>query len=1803
MIELYRGKVTMISRFVVGGCLCALGLVATSACHTTTAEERSEAAQADGPRRALSSPPSPGPLLDTPSPFEAQDPLRLAAILERAQRRAGLDYALSPDARGQVRLSNERHRLEGLFAGPTLELRGNETTSGWRHELELVSFGRTKQQTPALLGTRLEQNRIVLTRSGQLEEWYQNGPLGVEQGFDLGSAPPGQESGEELTLRLRSSGDLRAEREGSGVVFKDTLGRRKLALGELVVTDATGAIVPSRFEVDAAHVALVISDQLASYPLHVDPLLSYASMDQKLTSPGAAAAGQFGVALDLSGNLAVVGAPLENSSQGAAHVFAYSGGNWVFQQTLTAPTPAAEEHFGQSVAIDGGLIIVGAPGDGTVNGSAVVFSNSGGAWAQVEELLPTESPGFFGYSVDILGTRLLVGALLVDGIGAAYVYDGDGSNWNAPQKLQTNTEYLGQTVALGRDTTGTSAVEYAVVATPWPSGFTQQGAAYVFTETSPGTWSAGEALTPGDGAAGDRFGGCAAASGNRVVIGASNAESIGPASDQRGAAYVFVRSGGSWGLEQRLEAADADGDLDANGSDTGALFGTSVAISGTRVAIGAPRGSGHLPGAGEAYVFDLSGGTWSESEHYYGGSSVTSGFFGRSVGLSASALLVGALSDDGGASASGAAYAVRLLPRKAANFERLLNSSGDGIDAQGYSVAVRGALAVVGAPLANAEQGQAFVFTFDGSDWNEVATLVASDGAAGDQFGESITLSADAIVIGAPDQSGPGSEARAGAAYVFPALGLSGTVNESAKLRAPSALAGSRFGAQLSIASNTLVVGASHASTGSAFVFERNAGVWSTGTALPTSGLQTGDAMGAAVATDGLFAMVGAPGDDSNTGRIYVFKRGASAWEAHSELTASAPSVGDALGISVSLSNDILAVGAPQTGSGPGKAVIFHYDTGADTWTFEAELTAPLAEQSTANPVGTSVRLQGLQALVAATNRSYLFGRSGTTWSQLTRLEAGATAEQGSAFGSEHLLLGQPPVGAAVFSPSGSLGGACSSDFDCLSQHCVGNTCVECTTATATFDCDDGLWCNGTESCVSNSCQVGVDPVDDGIACTVDVCDEDTDSVTHSPDDTDCDDANACNGAETCSETLGCLAGTPIDTDDGVDCTLDTCEPATGQVTHSPNSSACSDADACNGIEYCDSVLGCLPGAAPVVDDGVDCTTDSCNSSTGLVTHVPNHTACDNGEACDGSELCDASLGCQTGTPMVCDDGVPCTTDQCTNSACVYTPNDAQCPGGLSCNATIGCTSCGTTAQECQTGGTACSPECTCSAGYVGNGTTCKTQCGDGIIAGSEVCDADAFGGITCESMGSATGRGGHLFCLDDCTRITATQCDADSDGVADQSDNCPSDANEDQLDSDGDANSVGGDACDPDDDNDGVVDSADPAPLDATLCGDSDGDTCDDCSAGGGFAPNDDGADTDADGICDAGSGDIDGDGVPNMADNCPSDANPTQGDGDGDGVGNVCDADRDGDGLDNSEDLCPDVEDPMQADTDHDGQGDFCDDDPGSGVISVTVMARSRTIQLGDLTLYVPANAFEQDTRVVIYESPAQAPQPEDARSAVYEIQLSSSPKSALEACIVAEMGGADAISAYATTWKTLPQGPQTSLEEPCGQLDSGASIAATGTPPDTTPDGEMGSGGMSAGGEGNVPEDSPAADGGSLNADDLLRDGGLPNLGDLSDEERDRLRDAGFTDDQLDDLEALLDEDGGLFLDGGIPLPDFPAIDTSCGCRIGAEQKRSAPTHLLALCVFGVLALRLRGRRGLGSSQPSRPGPTHQRRRGTR
>ncbi len=173
---------------------------------------------------------------------------------------------------------------------------------------------------------------------------------------------------------------------------------------------------------------------------------------------------------------------------------------------------------------------------------------------------------------------------------------------------------------------------------------------------------------------------------------------------------------------------------------------------------------------------------------------------------------------------------------------------------------------------------------------------------------------------------------------------------------------------------------------------------------------------------------------------------------------------------------------------------------------------------------------------------------------------------------------------------------ACTADDTCNGQgDCLGDP----------FTCDSPAQCEESPgSCNGTNCDYSPstgDACDDGNACTTaDTCS----AGTCIGSSIDCDDGLFCTGVETCVPATGCEPGAPIDPNDGVDCTADTCDEANDIVLNDPQDSYCDDADICNGEELCDAISDCQAGGPLNCDDGDPCTADSCDGVTGCA-HVP----------------------------------------------------------------------------------------------------------------------------------------------------------------------------------------------------------------------------------------------------------------------------------------------------------------------------------------------------------------------------------------------------------------------------------------------------------------------------------------------------------------------------------------------------------------------------------------------------------------------
>ncbi len=560
----------------------------------------------------------------------------------------------------------------------------------------------------------------------------------------------------------------------------------------------------------------------------------------------------------------------------------------------------------------------------------------------------------------------------------------------------------------------------AVIGAPFEdSQGVNAGAAYVFERAldAPDQWHQVTMLTPTNPGLnpGDAFGVAVAVSDDTVFISAHT----GDGSDaDSGIVYVFSRNqGGSdqWGQIKILTGTHStDGDR----------FGTSVAVNGDPVIVGAPYNDYQGSDAGLAYVFARNQGgadNWGQIAVLTTTRTEKGDLFGQDVALSRDTAIVGAPLNDIEGTNTGAAY---IFERNAGGMleswgltKLLTLTQATDEDRFGYAVALDADRAIASAPLddtARTNAGAVYVFERNtgGADaWGLIKTLTDTEANDNDQLGYAVTMYHDVIIAGAPRNDVAGTDA--GATHVFERnVGGPNAWGQSVRLIAESTTSGDREGNAVSIYGETILTGAPFhnsqaiADSGAAYVFTRYSNTWSENAQV--TGQDKEDALSFAVALSGDFAVVGAPYVDAsptltNTGVAYVLERnqgGTDQWGQVKTLTATNATTGDEFGYAVAIEGDTIVVGARFGDSGAtdaGAAYIFQRNVdGADQWK-QIKMLADVSPL-TGEQFGCAVALSGNTVIVGAsedgssqTGAAYVFTRNQggvDQWGQVKKLIA-----------------------------------------------------------------------------------------------------------------------------------------------------------------------------------------------------------------------------------------------------------------------------------------------------------------------------------------------------------------------------------------------------------------------------------------------------------------------------------------------------------------------------------------------------------------------------------------------------------------------------------------------------------------------------------------------------------------------------------------------------------------------------------------------------------------------------------------------
>lgn len=646
-----------------------------------------------------------------------------------------------------------------------------------------------------------------------------------------------------------------------------------------------------------------------------------------------------GSAVALDSGWLVVGAPLDNAAgkdAGAVRVFRWAAGFWMQKAELLPSLPQEGARFGSAVAIRGGLLVVGAVGEGAVY---LFEEDENNSWKQTARLSRGESErGSFGRSLALDRAadrvRLAVGSVAADGTGGVvYVYN--GPDWAEPEAVRPlipqPADGFGTSVALDRCVLAVGAPGYDLDALRLDAGV-------VFAFEQQETWRQAGQLMAVDAQAGDGLGSAVAAACNEIVAGAPGADRAG---EDSGATFAFQRTRGVWMPWQALGAVAP-----------GERLGSALALDRDLLAIGAPRGRAAAGRTGHVRLYrQNAGGTWEPAGVLAADNAEAEDLAGFALAARHGRVVVGAPLGDQGAPSAGAVWTflcgddeagciqegeavstamawgdrfgtALATDRANGNLLAATLSPGDGSPGAvhlyrraglgwrqqarltsgaksfGTALAVEGRTVVAGAPSA----GEVYVFREVQGEWRLRLRLTAPQPRPGDGFGGAVALRAGVIAVSARLDA-KGSEA--GAVYLFPA----GSTSSAEGLPLPRvATPGSGYGATLALGGeegDIVAVGAplSGSGGGSVYIFQWNGSSW---VRRRLSAGRAGVGLGTSLALEGDTLLAGAPGARRGAGAAYRFVRTGFDWSRAEELPGRAGS--ERLGLAVDLRGDLAAV-------------------------------------------------------------------------------------------------------------------------------------------------------------------------------------------------------------------------------------------------------------------------------------------------------------------------------------------------------------------------------------------------------------------------------------------------------------------------------------------------------------------------------------------------------------------------------------------------------------------------------------------------------------------------------------------------------------------------------------------------------------------------------------------------------------------------------------------------------------------------------------------------------------------------------
>ena len=787
---------------------------------------------------------------------------------------------------------------------------------------------------------------------------------------------------------------------------------------------------------------------LLATPPQISDSLDFVELQQvKASVPSELAS--FGNSVAIDGNTVVIGEEAYNSYGGRAYVFEYDAQTHTYTQVaiLSSSSTKADDYFGRSVAVSGDTVVIGAvynDDNGSNSGTVYIYEKPPTGWEDTTQenarLNPSTVGHAFGESVAISGDTIVIGAESEGEVqgetGVAYIYEKPAGGWRDSDRETAmlkasdagSGDYFGRSVAISGDTVIIGAFKEDNINT-------DSGAAYIYEKPINGWVDSNQErakLKASDADKYDKFGYSVAISGDTVVIGARFDDEI---NEDSGAAYIYEKPIDGW-----ADSTQEDAKLKASDADKYDYFGKSVAISGDTVVVGANGDDEIESSSGAVYVYKKPQIGWRDSafeDAKLKASDIKAvtgaGTLGKCVAISGDTLVAGA-SDNGG-SLEGAAYiftnslvqnivenrkdivAIQasnassfsleggadnaffsinadsgLLSFKTArDFENPQDADGNNI----YEVGIRLSDASGATHFYNAYIKVSDV-EYEGESLQAkhlkiLNKLKSSDSMPNKNLGYSVAVDGTTAVIGEH-----GNDSISGRAYVYEYNTTAQSYDLVATLDDPDDSVDGQFGISVAIYGDTVVIGADledelNTDSGAVYVYTKRIDYWygivyELFDKLKASDADVEDHFGKSVAIDGDTIVVGAFGDDEkniNSGAVYIFEKVYGSCQERAKLKALDSDVNDYFGISVAISGDTIVVGAngdEQINSNSGAAYIFEKPIGG--WVFSLLQDAKLkaSDAGTNDFFGYSVAISGDSVVIGAYGNSEVNSSSGAAY-------------------------------------------------------------------------------------------------------------------------------------------------------------------------------------------------------------------------------------------------------------------------------------------------------------------------------------------------------------------------------------------------------------------------------------------------------------------------------------------------------------------------------------------------------------------------------------------------------------------------------------------------------------------------------------------------------------------------------------------------------------------------------------------------------------------------------------------------------